>query len=50
MKSICLVCFTVELNLETLYIFNILSNCERVVFLGMNEFQILQPERAWRGS
>lgn len=44
MKSICLVCFTVELNSETLYIFNILSKCERVVFLDMNRFQILK----WR--
>lgn len=50
MKSICLVCFTVELNSVTLYTFNILSNCERVVFLDMNQFQILQPTGTWRGS
>lgn len=42
MKSICLVCFTVELNSVTLYTFNILSNCGRVVFLDMNQFQILK--------
>lgn len=50
MKSICLACFTVEFNSRTLYIFNILSNCERVVFLEMNQFQTLQPKCAWRGS
>lgn len=50
MKSICLVCFTIEFNSETIYIFNILSNCERVVFLDTNQFQILQPRSAWRGS
>lgn len=42
MKSICLACFTVEFNSRTLYIFNILSNCERVVFLEMNQFQTLK--------
>lgn len=34
MKSTCLVCFTVELNSETLYIFNILRNRGRVVLPG----------------
>lgn len=36
--------FTVELNSETLYVFKILSNWERVVFLDVNQFQILK----WR--
>lgn len=38
-------CFTVELNSETLYVFKILSNCERVVFLDMNQFQILKRRK-----
>lgn len=50
MKSTCLVCFTVELNSETLYIFNILRNHEVLFFLDINQLQILQSECAWRGS
>lgn len=42
MKSVCLVCFTVEFNSQTLHIFNILRSCERVVFLEMNQFQSLK--------
>lgn len=34
MKSTCLVCFTVELNSETLYIFNILRNHGSVALPG----------------